>query len=339
MIRRHRVVATYDARLAVAVCEQRTLGYSQPASTVDRPAHVRAASGLTRALGRWYVVQDDTAFVGVVDDATVDAIELPLPIEAGVRRQFSAAIGNKAAKPDFEACFTAGAGGQDGQVDALRVWAFGSGSTARRRDIAQLDPLTGATCRFDATSLHLQIVDELGHLPNIEGACVYLDELWLFHRGNTGGRDLGCCAFAWPWRAVVAWLLNGGPVPAMTAVTAFDLGDIKGVRWGITDVALGPAGRVAVLCAAESSANAVDDGAVIGARIGVLDVDAAGVWTQLRTVDLPTAVTGAGNYKPEGLFIDETSPGHAFLVADPDDTEVPAVLCEVALAGPWWPVS
>ena len=337
MTRRHHVVAAYDVRLSVEACAQRTLGYSDHAPTAaDRPTHVRAASGLTRALGRWYVVQDDTAFVGVVDDATVHAIELPLPSEAGSRRQFSAAIGNKAAKPDFEACFTAGTGEQD---DGLRVWAFGSGSTARRRDIAQLDPVTGATCRFDATSLHLQIVDELGHLPNIEGACVYLDELWLFHRGNTGGRDRGCCAFAWPWRAVVAWLLSKGPVPDMTAVTTFDLGDIQGVRWGITDVALAPAGRVAVLCAAESSANAVDDGAVIGARIGVVDIDAAGTWTQLRMVDLPVAVTGAGNYKPEGLFIEETPFGHGFLVADPDDTEVPAVLCEVALAGPWWPIS
>ena len=326
------VVASYDARLSVTICGQRTLRYSQPAGTADRPAHVRAASGLTRALGRWYVVQDDTAFVGVVDGASIHAIEWPLPSEAGPRRQFSTALGNKAAKPDFEACFTSG------QAAAARVWAVGSGSTDRRRAIAQLDPHTGTTRCFDATGLHLQIVDELGHLPNLEGACVRADALWLFHRGNTGEHDRGCCAFAWSWPAVEAWLLAGGPVPAMTAVTLFDVGEIQGVRWGITDVAVGPAGRVAVLCAAESSANAVDDGAVVGARIGVLDVDDAGAWTQLRVVDVPAHVAGAGNYKPEGLFIDETSPGHAFLVADPDDTEVPAVLCEVVLAGPWWPV-
>ena len=333
MPRRH-IVATYDARLLVEVCAQRTLTYSYLDATAgDRPAHVRAASGLTRALGRWYVVQDDTAFVGVVDDASVHAIVLPLPSAAGPRRQFSAALGNKAAKPDFEACFTSG------QDAGVRVWAVGSGSTVRRRDVAQLDPHTGATRRFDATGLHLQIVDELGHLPNIEGACIVADTLWFFHRGNTGARDRGCCAFAWSWRAVQAWLLDGEPAPAMTGVTTFDVGEIQGVRWGITDVAVGPAGRLAVLCAAESSANAIDDGAVVGARIGVLDVDETGAWTLLRTVGLPAAVTGPGNYKPEGLFIDTTSPGHAFLVADPDDTEVPAVLCEVALAGPWWPVS
>ncbi len=334
-MRRQRVVASYDARLTVEVSAQRTLHYGQPAGGTDRPAHVRAASGLTRALGRWYIVQDDTAFVGVVDGADVRAIEVPLLIEDGLRRQFSAAIGNKAAKPDFEACFTSGYGEP---ADALRVWAFGSGSTERRRAILQLDPHTGAMRRFDATGLHLHMVAELGHLPNIEGACVYADELWLFHRGNTGASDRGCCGFAWPWREVQAWLLDAGPLPAMIAACVFDLGDSSGVTWGITDVALGPAGRIAVLCAAENSANAIDDGAVVGARIGVLDVDASGAWTQLRMVDLPAHVTGAGNYKPEGLFIDETSPRRGFLVADPDDTQVPTVLCEVALAGPWWPV-
>ncbi len=332
-MRRHHVVARYDACLTVEVITQRTLVYSDARGVTDRPAHIRAASGLTRALGRWYVAQDDTAFLGVIDGASIYAIEVPLPIAAGPSRQFSTARGNKAAKPDFEACFTSGAG------EAQRVWAVGSGSTEQRRDIVELDPHTGATRRFDASALHTQIVDELGHSPNLEGACVYGNELWLFHRGNTGAHDRGCCGFAWYWPDVETWLHEKAAVPTMTAVTTFDVGTIHGVPWGITDVARGPAGRLAVICAAERSPNALDDGAVVGARIGVLDIDASGTWTELRTVDLPAAVTGASNYKPEGLFIDETSPHHAFLVADPDDTEVAAVLCEVALAGPWWPVS
>lgn len=336
MLERWQVKAQRDPRLQLTVLSQRTLRYTVADTDGDRPAHVRAASGLTRVANRWYIVQDDTAFIAVADASTVAALPVGLP-GTGDRKQFSAALGNKAAKPDFEACFSA----LDDATGEPRIWVFGSGSTVRRRSIAVVDPRIANVTVYDATALHQQIVDDLGHLPNLEGACVCADWLWLFHRGNTGPGDRGCCAYAWPWQQVQAWLQRAAPAPTCVAVCDFRLGAVAGVPLGITDAALGSDGRVVVLCAAEGSANAVDDGVVLGACMGVLDTDGNGRWSAVRMADLPSdlmdsSTAASGQTKPEGLFFDVAIPGRAYLVADPDDTEQPAQLSELALVGPWW---
>lgn len=332
MIARWQVNAQSDARLQTTLQSQRTLRYTEADTDGDRPAHVRAASAITRLAERWYIVQDDTAFLAMVDAGTVAALPINVP-GAGVRRQFSAALGNKAAKPDFEACFTV----FDAATGAPQLWVVGSGSTARRRNIAVIDPAAATVVVYDATTLHQQIVDDLGHLPNIEGACVRADVLWLFHRGNTGTTDRGCCAYGWPWPQVQAWVRGAAAAPGFIAVCTFALGAVQGVPFGITDAAVGPNGHVVVLCAAENSGNAVDDGAVLGACMGVLDADANGRWNGVRLADLPRDLMGpSASVKPEGLYIDVAKPDRAYLVADPDDTEQPAQLSELELVGPWW---
>src|SRR5262245_36878490 len=85
--------------------------------SLDRPAHVRAASALAWIGERLVVVQDDAAFLGVVDPATGLVDDVPMAPGPGGARVFEPRRGNKADKPDLEAAF----------ADGDRVIALGSG--------------------------------------------------------------------------------------------------------------------------------------------------------------------------------------------------------------------
>jgi hypothetical protein len=79
-ILRARCDCTLTARITRAV----PLLYVDGADpSLDRPAHVRSASGLARVAGCFAVVQDDANFVAVVDAATGLA---RLPASAGSGR-------------------------------------------------------------------------------------------------------------------------------------------------------------------------------------------------------------------------------------------------------------
>ncbi|HEX8906906.1 MAG TPA: hypothetical protein VF771_18795, partial [Longimicrobiaceae bacterium] len=74
------VRARHDPSLAARVVRSVPLLYAAGADpSLDRPAHVRAASSAVRIGGRLAVVQDDANFVAMVDPETglADAITLP----------------------------------------------------------------------------------------------------------------------------------------------------------------------------------------------------------------------------------------------------------------------
>src|SRR5690606_32622994 len=161
----------------------------------DRPGHVRAASGLAFVGGRLAVIQDDTAFIGFVTAGEVSA--LALPRGAAGRRRFEVGLGNKMEKLDLEACVAVG--------DEL--WAFGSGSAPAREKIAVI----GYAIRMhDAAPLYGRVRDELGSELNIEGVAIVDDELWLFHRGNTGAADPGPAVATVDRAAFARWLAGDG---------------------------------------------------------------------------------------------------------------------------------
>ena len=117
-------------------------------AAIDRPAHVRAASGLAwvgDSHGRIAVIQDDANFVALVDPATGAAEAIVLASGHEGLRQFDDARGNKAHKLDLEALATVA----DGTRTLLL--AFGSGSSARREsvlvleDVARTAPSPGAS--------------------------------------------------------------------------------------------------------------------------------------------------------------------------------------------------
>jgi hypothetical protein len=306
--------AVIDERLAVRIVSERPLRYTRSAHPGDdRPDHVRAASGLAVLGDRLIIIQDDAAFLAIVDGEQVDAVALPAG--AGGRRRFEVALGNKLDKPDLEACL----------VDDGELLAFGSGSLAVRERLARWSPASGATF-VELSALYGRVRDAVGGVLNIEGAARVGDELWLFHRGNTGPGDPGPSVVRLAFAGFRAHLA-GAAVPDVRAVDRYDLGHIAGVALGFTD-ATSDGEHVLFVAAAEASADAIADGAVLGSLLGVIDRDGVRCAPLVGLDGLPLKV--------EGLALVPGRRDRAWVTVDPDDTARPAPLIEVELRGPWW---
>lgn len=302
-----------DPALRVLVHDASELRYRAPAATDDdRPAHVRAASGLAMHAGRLVVVQDDASFLAVVAGDGVRAINLPRGVDG--RRRFEVALGNKLDKLDLESCVA---------IDD-ELWAFGSGSLPMREKICRVHHAIPRV--LDATPLYARLRDALGSALNIEGVARVGEQLWLFHRGNTGAGDVGPAILRVGLSAMRAWLDARAALPAVEDVEIFDLGAIDGEALGFTD-AVAHRDGVLYLATAEASDNAIDDGGVLGSQLGVISRDA------VRAA--PLAGEGGTPVKAEGLALDPTRPGHGWVALDPDDPDEPATLLDIELVGPW----
>jgi hypothetical protein len=112
-------------------------------------------------------------------------------------------------------------------------------------------------------------------------------------------------------------------------MTRYDLGAIGAVPLTFTDAARFDGGRRALyLAVAEDTPDAIADGPVMGAAIGVIDAEGA------RFALLMEANGSPCTRKPEGIALD---PGErsGFLLTDPDSPREPAELCRFVLEGPW----
>jgi len=309
-------VVNIDSTLGIRVLSSRELRYSDPGRLgEDRPPHVRAASGLAFANGRLAVIQDDAAFIAMVAGPEVAAIVLPRG--PGGRRRFEVALGNKHEKLDLECAVTLG--------DDL--YAFGSGSTEARERIINV----GYTTRvISAGPLYRALRDELAGPVNIEGVAAVGHELWLFHRGNCGEGDRGPATVRFPRAGLVKWLAGDGPLPEPSGSSRYVLGDIAGIRFGFTD-AVGVGDKAFYIAAAEDSPNAIDDGVIVGAQLGVIETLPNGE----RSVRATALEIDGQPLKAEGIAFDPKDPRKAYLAIDPDDVDRPARLVEVELIGPW----
>ena len=305
--------AELDPALSVRVHAARELRYDRPAESLDdRPDHVRAASGLAMHNGRLVVIQDDASFLAVVTADGISAIKLPRGLDG--RRRFEVAIGNKLDKLDLESCVA---------IDD-ELWAFGSGSLPIRDKICRVQHSTPRV--LDAAPFYNRLREALGSSINLEGAARLGNELWLFHRGNTGAADVGPAILKVSLDAMRAWLDARAALPVVDAIEGFDLGAIGGQRLGFTD-AVSHAGQVLYLAAAEGASNAVDDGAILGSQLGVITRDS------VRAA--PVVGLDGKPVKAEGLALDPARPGWGWVALDPDDPEKPATLLEIELVGPW----
>src|SRR5688500_6401908 len=99
-----RVVSERSPTLVARVTRCIPMTYAAGADlSADRPAHVRAASGLAWFGDRLAVVQDDANFIALVDPATGLTDAVPLPPGPGGIRPFDDSRGHKADKLDLEA--------------------------------------------------------------------------------------------------------------------------------------------------------------------------------------------------------------------------------------------
>jgi hypothetical protein len=267
---------------------------------------VRAGSSLARWDKRLIAAQDDAWDLAVIDPQSGAIAHFPL--------QGQGEHLEKPEKPDFEAMTI---------VDGHTLVLFGSGSTAKRRNVVLVDLHTRNVRIVDASPLYSAIMDRMGETPNIEGAACADQHLYLSHRG-TGG-------YPNRWIVLPVWWLKNldpshpAPKPAMMGVTAIPTVAIHGVPLGVTDMTATEAGII-VLGAAEATSNAYDDGAVAGAAIGWCAEPGTPVyWTPIREAD--GTVT---HHKPEGIVVDFDG-GHAWVITDPDDGDQAALLLRLAL--------
>jgi hypothetical protein len=309
-----------DPGLRAVVTRARPMRYRRGADpSQDRPAHVRAGSGVTWWRGHLAVVQDDTAIVALVDprDALADA--LPLPMPDGVR-QFGEHLGNKKRKLDHECVFAVG--------DTLV--ALGSGSKKARFRILRCAGV-GAPELIDGTRLYralLEREDFSGSALNVEGACVVDGALRLFQRGNGGDGAVNATGDI-DLDAFMRWLdAPEEEPPPLRDVTRWELDAIGGVRLCFTDACARPDGAVLYLAAAEDSADTYNDGPVGASVLGLIPRAGPARYARLCGVDgSPLAV------KVEGITLDHDDPHRAWVVVDADDVTVPSSLLEVTLTG------
>lgn len=260
-----RITGELDPSLRASLDEMSTLVYTDPpAPRHDLPDYVRAASAIRRLTRHLVIVQDDVNAFAIYDEENREIFPILLPPGPGGRRVFDDAIGNKHHKLDLEAL----AALPDG-----RLVAFGSGASATREKIAVLSRREPPSLR-DASALYgsLRAAPAFaGSELNIEGAVVFEEaQLLLFQRGN------GTAVSREPVNAIgilelesfLRWLDGPGPVPSLSAVIPFDLGEAGGAAFGFTDAAATADRRIAVLACAEDSPDALTDGPVLGCRFG-----------------------------------------------------------------------
>jgi hypothetical protein len=304
-------------------------------AAADRPAHVRAGSGLAWVGGRLAAIMDDANFVALIDPLAphaAAAVALP-PGESG-HRQFGDSRGTKHLKLDLEACVATP------DVDPLLV-AFGSGSLPAREQVVIVEGLAAGTPR--ATLLHRPALYRTlreargfaGSELNIEGA-VLLDlpegrTLRLFGRGNGAARGAVVplnAACDLDWDELMRHLRDpDNPPPSPRRITDYALGLLGGVPLGFTDAAQ-CGGTVLFTAAAEASPDAVRDGEVSGSAIGIIGADDGVRWAAI--VDEHGAVL---REKAEGLAVADADAGELWVLLDADDEDRASELCRVRLEG------
>ena len=326
---------TRDSALSARVIDRAPLCFSGGADTLtDRPAHVRAGSGLARVPGALALVQDDSNFIALVDPAAPQAARaVILPPGVDGRRQFGDAIGNTHLKLDLEACFAT-------ETTAPLFVALGSGATSARETVVLISgwatgPLDTRVVPAHELYGRLRAATEFaGSELNIEGALLLGSTLRLFSRGNGAARGAlqplnATCDLPWP--DVLAHLehpeTHSAPEP--THVAQYSLGSLAGVPLGFTD-ATAWGDLVLFAASAEDSPDAVRDGRVTGSVIGRIDAEGSGHWAPI------TDAAGAPvQEKAEGLLMADADAGELWVVADVDDETRPSELWRVRLRGPW----
>jgi len=312
-------------------------------AAMDRPAHVRAASGIAWVGARVAVIQDDANFVALVDPATGLAESVALPRGAGGLRLFDDGRRNKAEKLDHEAVTVIAT--SDGPL----LVALGSGSTPRRESIALvsgLDTPNTVALTIPVPRLYAGLRTSVmfaGSELNVEGA-IYLDgELRLFGRGN--GATIGdvrpvnaTCEIEWAALRAHIDAPDHLPPPMPFDVVQYELGTIGNSGLSFTDATIGWGSDgvtrpVLYSAAAEASPDATRDGDVVGSAIGVIegrDGNTSARWVELQDRD------GARlTLKAEGIALARHAPDRLLVVVDVDAYDHPSELLEVQLDGPW----
>ena len=231
------------------------------------PSHLSAASGLACPGASLYVVADDELHLGVFPAAgrapghLLRLFDGELPAEKTARKK---------QKPDLEAITPLPPFGPFAN-GALLALGSGSKKNRRRGALLALDPsgaIAGAPRLLDVAPLFDEL-DRRFPALNIEGAVAIGDELKLLQRANR--KHPQNLIVRYPLAPVLDALAAGDVIGAIapSAIDAIDLGQIDGVPLSFTDGASLPDGSMVFTAVAEDTEDTYNDGACLGAAIGV----------------------------------------------------------------------
>jgi len=296
--------------------ELRSLDLAEPPAKGMAP-RVVSASGVVRRGDYVYVIGDDMLQLAVFEIAANEPGRL-LPALAGDLDGDSKQRGEH--KPDLEA-LTALPPVEGAPHGGLLGLGSGSGPERDRGffcPFAADGSLAGQPRTIDFHPVYELLRKELHGGINIEGAAVFGDCLWLFHRGNEGDGPNAVAEFT---LIDLSRTLTDDQVvdrSELSSVRAYDLGEIEGVRVCFSDATTLTS---ELICFTASAENA-EDGSIRGSVVGTIDV--AGDVHRLRTIDSRWKVEGVDATIDTGVI--------SFLfVCDQDDPEAPSPLLSATM--------
>jgi hypothetical protein len=285
-------------------------------SDPNRPPHLSAASGVVRRADFAYVIGDDELDLAVFRLSSEEPGELrramagELPDDPGERKREKPDLEALTALPPFEGAPHGGllglGSGSSPNRDRSFFWALDADGS-----------LAGEPRTIDFKPVYERLRAELGEI-NIEGAAVFGECLWLFHRGNEGDAPNAVAEFGLTdLSASLAGDLVVDP-EELAGVRGYDLGRLDGVPLCFSD-ATPLFDRLVVFTA---SAEAQDDGAIRGSVVGT--IDAEGRVQRLRTIDRRWKVEGVHAAVDTGVV-------DFVFVCDQDEPDTPSPLLSATM--------
>lgn len=271
--------------------------------------NIFAASGLVKVGNTFYVIADDDLALAIIEDGKEITF---VPLVSGLLPKDHKE--RKKVKPDWEALALI----RNANLP-IGLLAIPSGSKPNRQmgSFISFNKNETAARPIDFSKIYSILEKSFPNL-NIEGACFTDKHFQLFQRGN--GRDARNAVINLDLQGVLEDIQNT-QVLAEDRILNFKeyfLGDIAGIPLSFTDACFVNENETWFLAAAENTQSTYDDGAFVGAILGVLDN--TGQVKETFNLEIPN--------KPEGLHVEIGFKNERIIhiVTDADSSEIASVL-------------
>jgi hypothetical protein len=290
------------------------------ASGDDRVPYICAASAVVRRGDFTYVIGDDELELAVFALSAGEPGELrrvmdgELPSDPDERKRDKPDLEALTAMPPFDGAPYGG------------LFGLGSGSKRSRDrgffwELAADGSLTGEPREIDLKPLYEELRGEIEEL-NIEGAAVLGGRFALFHRGNAD-RSENAVAELRLDRVLDSLTGDRDLDPhELDRITAYDLGELDGVRLSFSDATALADDLVVFTASAEGSGSSYEDGSIRGSVVGT--IDAKGGIKRLRTIDRRWKVEGVHAAMDAGVL-------DLVFVCDQDSEDEPSPLLSATM--------
>lgn len=279
---------------------------------------IPSASGVEVFGEAIYIIGDDSSWLFRLDQNYKIKERVPLL----PKQELSDRAIAKAHKPDFEAMTFARIRNEK------TLLIFGSGSKPMMRDaLVMVFPESGHRVEsFNLSKLYGSLrKDHIaeGRELNIEAATADENCLYLFHRGNILGNNL---MFSFALKEFCDYVFGLQEEIPICEARSFELPKVAGIVSGFSGASMLDQTRIVFSSSVEDTKNEIDDGAVLGSFIGILDLKTGQIESRLlQEKDSPLLS------KVESVALGKVSRGIYSLLAVTDSDGGHSELLEIEL--------